>query len=224
MKLYKFLGEKTFEDNIESYLRNEVWVSAWNSFNDPMEGFFRYVLTDRYSADMIVGQKSRYRVSCFTRDFDNYLMWSHYANKHHGVCLEYEVDHLQLGPEYRLQPVSYCKSISKVNRDMPFEEQAVTFLFSKSFHWKYEKEERLLFEGDHDRAVPFGNLTAITFGVKFNAPAISNIALSIIHTPDRPKLYQAKINYDKISIVRDRLSYEQLCQAPRPSAGRGPQV
>lgn len=219
MKLFKFLGEKTFEDNIESYLRNEVWVSAWNSFNDPMEGFFRYVLSDEYSADMVVGQKTRYRVSCFTRDFDNYLMWSHYANKHHGVCLEYDVSHLQLGPEYILQPVSYCKSISKLDRDTPFDEQAKRFLFSKSFHWKYEKEERLLFEGDRDRAVPFGELTAITFGVKFSAEATSNIALRVVHTPNRPKLYQAKINYDKISIVRDRLSYENLCQSP--GAGHG---
>jgi len=31
-------------------------------------------------------------VACFTTTFDNFLMWSHYANGHNGVCLGYETE------------------------------------------------------------------------------------------------------------------------------------
>ncbi len=31
-------------------------------------------------------------VACFSETYDNFLMWSHYAGAHNGVCLEFEVD------------------------------------------------------------------------------------------------------------------------------------
>lgn len=31
-----------------------------------------------------------YRISCFSKVYDSPLMWSHYANKHYGFCLEYD--------------------------------------------------------------------------------------------------------------------------------------
>ena len=31
-------------------------------------------------------------VSCFGSSFDSVLMWSHYAEKHRGVCIEYEIE------------------------------------------------------------------------------------------------------------------------------------
>ena len=31
-------------------------------------------------------------VACFTTTFDNFLMWSHYANGHNGVCLVYKTE------------------------------------------------------------------------------------------------------------------------------------
>jgi len=31
-------------------------------------------------------------VACFSRSYTNFLMWSHYASSHTGICLEFEVD------------------------------------------------------------------------------------------------------------------------------------
>ena len=35
-----------------------------------------------------------FRVSCFSEDNKNDLMWAHYADQHRGVCLVYEIDNV----------------------------------------------------------------------------------------------------------------------------------
>ena len=37
---------------------------------------------------------ANFRVSCFSEDNKNDLMWAHYADQHRGVCLVYEIDNV----------------------------------------------------------------------------------------------------------------------------------
>jgi hypothetical protein len=40
--------------------------------------------------DYVVAEKVRKsKVTCFSREYTNTLMWSHYADQHRGVCLEF---------------------------------------------------------------------------------------------------------------------------------------
>ena len=82
-------------------------------------------------------------------------MWSHYANKHKGFCIEY--DFRSLGPESaitnRLYPVLYRKNLLDVTDFMLPTDTAARFnntigLYAsifKSREWSYEKEWRLTF-------------------------------------------------------------------------------
>jgi len=37
--------------------------------------------------------QNNFYVSCFSKEFDNILMWSHYADCHRGFCVGYNVTH-----------------------------------------------------------------------------------------------------------------------------------
>jgi hypothetical protein len=53
-------------------------------------------------------------IACFTQNNDNFLMWSHYASSHYGICLEFEiVDH-----KFPMEMLSYNgnKSIKWKNK------------------------------------------------------------------------------------------------------------
>ena len=44
-------------------------------------------------------------VSCFGSSYDSILMWSHYADKHKGACIEFKIN------DKDFKPVSYCKCL-----------------------------------------------------------------------------------------------------------------
>ena len=101
-------------------------------------------------------------ITCLSRDNANILMWSHYANKHSGVCLGFNIDesdeHLvnffdetknqklfPNGKACRLFPMKYVSSDERPSIDMTNEkkswEEILTF---KSDLWKYEQEVRIM--------------------------------------------------------------------------------
>lgn len=41
--------------------------------------------------NIISGFVDNSAIACFTENNNNFLMWSHYASAHHGICLEFEV-------------------------------------------------------------------------------------------------------------------------------------
>lgn len=51
-------------------------------------------------------------MTCMTETYDNILMWSHYANSHKGICIEYDVKKLLTQKNafnYYIYPVIYGK-------------------------------------------------------------------------------------------------------------------
>ena len=90
-------------------------------------------------------------VLCLCSKFNSPLMWSHYANQHRGVCVEYDVSDLK--PE-ALRKVSYGKSrevLASQIRDWVLHDSLAArnpidraCLLTKSREWAYEGEWRLL--------------------------------------------------------------------------------
>jgi hypothetical protein len=82
----------------------------------------------------------RYRVCCLTARPDCPLMWAHYADKHRGVCLEFDVWQRDL-----------CSAIKVEYRDtypvFPLDEGTdISPFYTKSADWQYEQEYRLIAE------------------------------------------------------------------------------
>jgi hypothetical protein len=76
----------------------------------------------------------RYGVLCFSEDKTDVLQWSHYADRHKGICLGFDIS----GSEGKFGQVQY------VSERFPFPDppdQAFMWklLSTKSVAWKYEK-------------------------------------------------------------------------------------
>ena len=89
-------------------------------------------------------------VTCFSESNDSLLMWSHYAQNHQGICVEYEL--LRFNSELNFSPVPVIYSKNRVcltSVDMnSVETSSVSFfvgnLTSKSPEWSYENEWRII--------------------------------------------------------------------------------
>ncbi|PMH28639.1 hypothetical protein BCU71_19980 [Vibrio lentus] len=92
----------------------------------------------------------RWGVCCLSSRPDNILMWSHYADNHRGLLVEFTTDQNQVGvvtnPEYYLTswPIKYTENMpTRSLRVRDFDAVQEQFL-CKSEDWAYEKEHRCL--------------------------------------------------------------------------------
>ena len=100
-------------------------------------------------------------ISCFSKRNNSILMWSHYANSHKGVCLEYErPDSIDFKDVIYQQERPYIKMYKAVSHAIALdilgkketEDEITTHLketldpfFVKSTDWSYEEEVRCLY-------------------------------------------------------------------------------
>ena len=96
-------------------------------------------LTERAnSRDFKTDMAKRYGVLCFSEDKTDLLQWAHYADRHKGVCLGFDVS----GSEAKFGRVQYVAQ--RFPFPEPLDEAFMWKLLStKSEAWKYEKEWRV---------------------------------------------------------------------------------
>ena len=99
-------------------------------------------------------------ISCFAKRNDNILMWSHYADKHTGFCVEYDLSKMKSQEaKLMLYPVIYSKKRPLLPLSMfdfsdikdvkvaegvfPYADIAESLL-TKSDIWQYEEEWRII--------------------------------------------------------------------------------
>jgi hypothetical protein len=108
-------------------------------------------------------------VLCFSENPTQLLMWSHYADSHRGVCLEFESDESPVKGwrKYIYHPVRYVTDRRINVLELGYKDAFHQLLTCKSMDWAYEKERRLITlkgSGYQDGRVP--SLTAITLGAQ----------------------------------------------------------
>ncbi len=87
------------------------------------------------------------RIACFSETYDSLLMWSHYADYHRGICLEYSFEDIKkLGSFY---PIIYTDKFENlVNyvdiKGGKIDNGAIRLFLNKSKEWSYEKEWRII--------------------------------------------------------------------------------
>ncbi|MBU67015.1 MAG: DUF2971 domain-containing protein [Cupriavidus sp.] len=101
-------------------------------------------------------------VFCMTDRRDHPLMWSHYGDKHTGVCIEFASN---MGPFQLAHKVSYAKNLPVYDLRRNDIDGFASMYLTKADFWAYESEYRLIalnvdnserldllkgFEDDHD--------------------------------------------------------------------------
>jgi len=149
VRLYHFLPTEFALDDIE---KRRIKISQIDQLNDPFELWcvyqknweLRWALR-AFKEEM----NTRFGMLCYSRHWHNPLLWSHYANKHRGMCLGFDL------PQRVVKPITYLtkRPILKIP---PTQEDIDLLLFSKFADWKYEEEFRNWFRIDErDAATGF---------------------------------------------------------------------
>lgn len=91
--------------------------------------------------------RKSFGIACFSEVYDSLLMWSHYADYHRGICLEYSFEDIKkLVP---FCPIIYTDQFENFLNyiDIRKEEinrEAMKLFLSKSKDWAYENEWRIV--------------------------------------------------------------------------------
>jgi hypothetical protein len=154
MLVYKFLYECYARQNLE---RKRLKISEYSDMNDPFE-LFGVNLPNKEIEDILIPHlTNNVGVLCFSKSFSNPLLWSHYADKHKGICLGFEIDTSKVEIKYP----SYVTGIQYINNfqaallkhsegnPKEAEENMEKILLTKFIDWKYEDEVRVLLKKDN---------------------------------------------------------------------------
>jgi len=152
---------------------------------------------EREQLDRIQDTRNRIGVFCLTEVNDDILMWSHYADKHQGICLGFTLgcqEHIDFFAQ--ANDVKYQDSFPEVSpfvQDAPGEKLGIMAL-TKSSHWSYEKEWRIIrVEGPGKEALPAGLLTSVVLGARIS-PCNRQLVLAWAAAHPTPfKVWEAKL-------------------------------
>jgi len=149
---------------------------------------------------------------CFTKDWSSPLIWSHYADRHRGVCLGFDVRRTILAT------VEY--EDDRLREDLPDDPDPAALdpdlqarlARTKSHHWKYEQEVRVFLE--LDRALnehglyfrPFDNdlrLAEVILGQQCALPVSAMRALVADHAPAGAQVLKARLAFRSFNVRPD---------------------
>ncbi len=141
-------------------------------------------------------------VACFSRQKDDLLMWSHYAESHQGYCLEFDTS---FDPFTRAFPVKYYPDKPQLNLLEVYKNNKsmiMPLLFSKAKCWRYEEEWRIFnAQGVGPFRIPHGCLVGIYLGAKMTDGNKSQI----IQAVNVPNYYVAELDETRFGLVFRKL-------------------
>lgn len=139
-------------------------------------------------------------VFCVSSKRDDILMWSHYADSHSGICLEFDQGCPLM---MQAQKVIYSNIRSPINRytddHLAMAEKA---LLTKSVHWKYEAEWRSLRLDEGPGVVKFlpEHLTSIIIGDRASQPTVDKVNEWTGKRPTPWTVYRASVSKDRFAL------------------------
>jgi hypothetical protein len=138
-RLYKSMAAQYA---ISSLHNRRLKISTIDDLNDPFD--LLSIDTTDPGVDRAVKPHVRYGLLCFSRNWDNLLMWSHYGASHTGVCLGFDlVDDDGKGHRYDFD-VRYQPNVLQLTRPEDITSDLMgRFLHTKHESWSYEQEVRI---------------------------------------------------------------------------------
>jgi hypothetical protein len=209
-RVYKFLSAAHALDDLS---QRRVKVATICDLNDPFDlacadtthPVFRQALEN-----CIASFNKRVGLLCFSRNWDNILLWSHYAQSHTGICLGFDVPSKQ--PEDGDRDVAYQPNLLKAPRiedlNLEFVER---LLLTKHDIWAYEQEVRLfvaLNNAPDEKGFSwfdFGSkleLREIIVGVQPTLESVASLKQLYERYADRVELWWTYLKTDAFSLGR----------------------
>lgn len=164
------------------------------------------------------------KISCFSEVNDSILMWSYYADKHKGICVEYDLSLLDLNLPFNrkiyesIARVHYSKQRINDELNFPIEDTYLNLLLTKADVWSHEHEWRLICE-TQEEFMPLSCVSGVYLGANFEMDSnIYNKLIEVVNTYDNLKIYKSsldlneyKLNFEEVynSYVHHMLKYHR---------------
>ncbi len=216
MRVYHFINK---EYGIEDLRRRRLKIATLNELNDPFE-FYGVDLSDENIRRGFKRMKNELSLTrgllCFSRDWHNPVQWSHYADKHRGLCLGFEVSSEvfseSFGSVYYSRKRFQVSPEQIINYRQLDHETVKKLLFTKYVHWKYENEVRsfvTLDEKDTEKNMYFTEfsdklkLVQIIVGAE-SATTREEISTALGNPNPIIEVFKARLAFTTFRVVRQR--------------------
>lgn len=214
MRVYYLTGAAFALSNLA--LRR-IKLSRFSDLNDPFE-LLAVDLPDKEHRKAFRTKKDEINADkgliCLSESWSNPLLWGHYAEKHTGIALGFEI------PENLLHQVIYADRLLKIPIDKQtgtpkISERLVNQLLCTKFaDWKYEKEMRLFVQLDHstkESGMYFFDfsenlqLREVILGPRCEVPILRVRSLLASWTP-LVKVIKARIAFRSFRVVKNKIA------------------
>ncbi|MEN6405885.1 MAG: DUF2971 domain-containing protein [Thermoguttaceae bacterium] len=177
LEVTKGITEEDMMDTVHAlYGQCEKWPPGITKFVDSIvDKGGKFTQAERARLDQeiqtVIDDNNNSGVVCLSEVNDSILMWSHYAQHHTGVCIEFErTPNSWLGDPEICMPVQYSSKYPVIdfgkmllNRDG----QTLNLMMRyKADCWAYEKEWRVITDHGDKPCALVGNISKVIFGLR----------------------------------------------------------
>ena len=162
-------------------IRGELWFSSPADFNDPFDCNIPWDLFYSYQYNIEQGSlrsskpydffnnfkkcRDNIGICCFSSKKDHLLLWAHYADKHKGISLTFDLDELK--KEFsNIKKVIYGNQLPEIDVNVDPKVNFDKYVLKKSPNWNLEKEIRILKDKSGNYKFPKQALKEIRFGTE----------------------------------------------------------
>jgi hypothetical protein len=147
------------------------------------------------------------RLCSFTSSIDNILLWSHYANSHKGLCIEFDAEQLPIASAMK---VHYQDNYPSVDYPMPDDARGFAAVLTKSRVWEYENEFRLLLVPSAPEQHPNdgesyclsgGEITSIYLGAEVSDAHRQQLLSLVTEGKLSATIYQAELSDSSYALI-----------------------
>lgn len=218
MRVYHYLPAEWAIDDIK---KRRLKISKFNDLNDPFE-FLNGEMSNRdYQKALDETMKEMCQdtgVVCFSKNSTDPLLWGHYADKHKGICLGFDITDAD-EVIYISNKKSLCSEFEKeLNSGIwnSKEQQRIlrNFFLSKYEGWQHEDEVRViaqLEEKDKDGNffINFSRdlvLKQVLIGVR------CNLAGTVLkHVDEHVEVIQTRLDFETFKVIESyKLKYYKI--------------
>lgn len=210
--IFKYGTLKHLKDTL---INNKLGFSKASRLNDPFEIAHHF---HNSSSEDVREKRRNYlngvEISCFSRNPNEPLMWSHYADKHQGVSYIFdEMELVTFGLCSDFGDVVYSSHIPKIyyhntehleQSEIELRFQLKPVIFTKSLVWKYEKEYRIILKKGIEPFFRSKSLKGIILGQKtglfYEREVLDVVNIANENREEKIKVYYSNLSTEKYEV------------------------
>ncbi len=144
MRAYKFYSKRW---GLEALYRQRLKITTVQELNDPFEfmAVNTRVKNDRSAQEDWKNREFRGKgLLCFSKNWHNPVIWSHYAESHKGLALGFDIENDNLFVmNYVKKRIAMLRKITDIANKKDRIKLAYRLMTTKFHHWSYEDEVRI---------------------------------------------------------------------------------